>query len=88
MTPSRPRTVPKALICDLAHSTPGTPAEALNVQFDYDFDAEGRVRQVQRDYNERTPALFQDDFRWADFMFTEMFGGIAPPVRPLPAWRS
>ena len=66
----------------------GTPAEALNVQFDYDFDAEGRVRQVQRDYNERTPALFQDDFRWADFMFAEMFGGIAPPVRPLPAWRS
>ena len=66
----------------------GSPGQALNVQFDYDFDAEGRVRQVQRDYNERTPALFKDDFRWADFMFEEMFGGIAPPVLPYPAWRA
>ncbi|HQO52174.1 MAG TPA: FAD-dependent oxidoreductase [Ottowia sp.] len=66
----------------------GTPGQALNVQFDYDFDPEGRVRQVQRDFNERTPALFQDDFRWLDFMFGEMFGGIAPPVRPNPAFRT
>lgn len=66
----------------------GSPGQALNVQFDYDFDAEGRVRQVQRDYNERTPALFRDDFRWADFMFAELFGGIAPPVLPRPAYRA
>jgi NADH dehydrogenase FAD-containing subunit len=66
----------------------GSPGQALNVQFDYDFDAEGRVRQVQRDFNERTPELFKDDFRWIDFMFEEMFGGIAPPVLPLPAYRA
>ena len=66
----------------------GSPGEALNVQFDYDLDAEGRVRQVQRDFNERTPALFKDDFRWLDFMFAEMFGGIAPPVLPLPKYRA
>ena len=66
----------------------GTPGQALNVQFDYDFDAQGRIRQVQRDYNERTPALFKDDFRWADFMFEEMFAGIAPPVLPYPAYRA
>ncbi len=66
----------------------GTPGQALNVQFDYDFDAQGRIRQVQRDYNERTAALFKDDFRWADFMFAEMFGGIAPPVLPHPAYRA
>ncbi len=66
----------------------GTPGEALNVQFDYDFDAEGRVRQVQRDFNERTPALFKDDFLWIDHMFEEMFGGIALPVLPQPAYRA
>lgn len=66
----------------------GTPGQALNVQFDYDFDAQGRVRQVQRDYNERTASLFKDDFRWADFMFEEMFAGIAPPVLPYPAYRA
>ena len=66
----------------------GTPGQALNVQFDYDFDAQGRVRQVQRDYNERTPALFKDDFHWAVFMFEELFAGIAPPVLPCPAYRA
>lgn len=66
----------------------GSPGQALNVQFDYDFDAEGRVRQVQRDFNERTPELFKDDFRWVDFMFAEMFGGMAPPVLPLPPYRA
>ena len=66
----------------------GSPGEALNVQFDYDFDAEGRVRQVQRDFNERTVSLYKDDFRWADFMFTELFGGIAPPVLPYPQYRA
>ena len=66
----------------------GSPGEALNVQFDYDFDAEGRVRQVQRDFNERTPELFKEDFRWIDFMFAEMFGGVAPPVLPQPAYRA
>ncbi|QTD46397.1 NAD(P)/FAD-dependent oxidoreductase [Ottowia testudinis] len=66
----------------------GTPGQALNVQFDYSFDDQGRIKQVQRDYNERTPALFKDDFRWADFMFEEMFGGLAPPVLPYPAYRA
>lgn len=60
----------------------GSPAEALNVQFDYSFDAEGRIVQKQRDFNQRTAALYQDDFRWADFMFAEMFGGQAPAVTP------
>ncbi len=66
----------------------GSPGQALNVQFDYSFDEQGRVRQVQRDFNERTAALYQDDFRWADFMFAEMFGGMAPPVLPQPAYRA
>lgn len=60
----------------------GTPGEALNVQFDYSFDAQGRIVQKQMDFNDRTPALYQDDFRWADFMFAEMFGGTAPVVTP------
>jgi len=46
------------------------------------------VRQVQRDYTERTPALFRGGFRWAAFMFAELFGGIAPPVLPRPAYRA
>jgi len=66
----------------------GSPGQALNVQFDYSFDDQGRVRQVQRDFNERTAALYKEDFRWADFMFAEMFGGLAPAVLPYPTYRA
>ena len=60
----------------------GTPREALNVQFDYGFDEQGRIAQKQLDFNERTPALYREDFRWANFMFGEMFGSAAPEVTP------
>ena len=60
----------------------GTPREALNVQFDYGFDEQGRIAQKQLDFNERTPALYREDVRWANFMFGEMFGSAAPEITP------
>lgn len=66
----------------------GSPAQALNVQFDYSFNDEGHIRQKQMDFNERTAHLFQEDFRWANFMFGEMFAQGAPEVVPQPDFRS
>lgn len=62
----------------------GSPAEALNVQFDYSFNEQGQIVQKQIDFNDRSPALHKEDFRWVDFMFAEMFAGTAPPVTPRP----
>jgi NADH dehydrogenase FAD-containing subunit len=51
----------------------GDPQEALNVQFDYALDEKGMIVQTQRDYNERTPEFIRENFRWAGFMFEDMF---------------
>ena len=58
------------------------------MQFDYHFDEQGRIVQKQLDFNDRTPALFKEDFNWADHMFGEMFAGGAPAVLPQPAFRA
>ena len=47
------------------------PREAISVQFDYRIGADGLLEQTQIDYNDRDPALFAEDIRWASLMYED-----------------
>lgn len=47
------------------------PREAISVQFDYRIGADGLLEQTQIDYNDRDPALFAEDVRWAATMYAD-----------------
>ena len=47
------------------------PREAISVQFDYRIGADGLLEQTQIDYNDRDPALFAEDVRWASNMYAD-----------------
>ena len=52
----------------------GSPREAISVQFDYTLNAQGVIEQTQIDDNDRRAELVSENFKWAGYMFDEMFG--------------
>lgn len=49
----------------------GDPREAIAVQFDYEILPDGTIKQTQIDTDIRTPALLEEDFRWAKRMYDD-----------------
>lgn len=49
----------------------GDPREAIAVQFDYEILSDGTIKQTQIDTDIRTPALLEEDFRWAKRMYDD-----------------
>ena len=52
-----------------------SPREAISVQFDYKIGPDGVLRQIQLDDNDRRAHLWQEDLRWAGFMFDDFAAG-------------
>ena len=52
----------------------GSPREAISVQIDYTLNAQGVIEQTQIDDNDRRAELVSENFKWAGYMFDEMFG--------------
>lgn len=49
----------------------GSPREAISVQFDYELLSDGTIKQTQIDIDVRTPALLEEDFKWAQRMYSD-----------------
>lgn len=52
-----------------------SPREAIAVQFDYKIEADGLLRQIQLDDNERRPELWEEDPKWVGYMFDDFTAG-------------
>lgn len=49
----------------------GDPREAISVQFDYEILSDGTIKQTQIDNDVRTPDLLEEDFKWAQRMYSD-----------------
>ena len=47
------------------------PREAIAVQFGYELQSDGLIKQTQIDVDIRSPDLFEENFRWANMMFED-----------------